>query len=94
MDKVIPEVMLKRLDDVQKPFKHAGKDVGFRNKIGGKPTGISKDEYPKCPECKKVMTFYGQLDSLNEEICIADCGVIAVFICFDCYTTKSEVFSY
>jgi hypothetical protein len=31
------------------------------------------------------MTFYGQLDSINDDICIADCGMVYVFICFECY---------
>ena len=35
------------------------------------------------------MTFYGQLDSINDEICLADCGMIYVFVCFDCFETKS-----
>jgi hypothetical protein len=37
------------------------------------------------------MTFYAQLDSINDDICIADCGMIQVFLCFDCFATKSVV---
>ena len=37
------------------------------------------------------MTFYGQLDSINDDICIADCGMIYVFICFDCFKAISIV---
>ena len=29
------------------------------------------------------MTFYGQLDSVNDDIVIADAGMVYVFICFD-----------
>ncbi len=37
------------------------------------------------------MTFYGQLDSLNDDYIIADCGLIATFICFDCNEVKAEI---
>jgi hypothetical protein len=39
------------------------------------------------------MSFYGQLDSINDEYDLADCGVISVFVCFDCYETKSVLSS-
>ncbi|CAN7721300.1 hypothetical protein LJR290_006098 [Variovorax sp. LjRoot290] len=35
------------------------------------------------------MTFYAQLDSINDEVVLADCGMIYVFVCFDCFETKS-----
>jgi len=37
------------------------------------------------------MTFYAQLDSISDEICIADCGMIYVFVCFGCYQSTSIV---
>jgi len=37
------------------------------------------------------MTFYGQLDSVNDDICIADCGMVYIFMCFDCYQAISIV---
>jgi hypothetical protein len=40
------------------------------------------------------MSFYGQLDSINEEFNIADCGLIYVFLCFDCFEAKAIVQSY
>lgn len=40
------------------------------------------------------MTFYGQLDSIGDEYVLADCGMIYVFVCFDCFTTKSFIHSY
>jgi len=40
------------------------------------------------------MTFYGQLDSVGDAVCLADCGMIYVFVCFDCYETKSVLQSY
>jgi hypothetical protein len=35
------------------------------------------------------MTFYGQLDSIGDNIVLADCGMVFVFICFECFTSKS-----
>ena len=35
------------------------------------------------------MTFYAQLDSINDDFCLADCGMIFVFVCFECFETKS-----
>lgn len=29
------------------------------------------------------MTFLAQIDSMNDEFCIADCGMVYVFICFE-----------
>ncbi len=79
-------------------FKWAGQDsegrtVGERNKIGGKPDWLQYDETPSC-ECGKEMVFYGQFDSLGDDICLADCGMIYVFVCADCLTTESILQSY
>ena len=74
-----------------KPFQLAASEVGKRSKIGGIPFGIKEEDYPECPCCKKRMTFYGQLDSLNDDYIIADCGLIATFICFDCNEVKAEI---
>ena len=92
--KELPEIFLKRMDENKKPFKYAeGLNIGFRNKIGGKPDFISESEYPLCQECNKMMSFYGQLDSVDDENIIADCGLISVFVCFDCYRTQSVIVS-
>jgi len=48
----------------------------------------SGDETPTC-SCGKTMDFYGQLDSIGDKYCLADCGMIYVFVCFGCYETKS-----
>jgi len=40
------------------------------------------------------MTFYGQLDSINDEFNLADCGLIYVFVCFGCFETKSILQTY
>jgi hypothetical protein len=37
------------------------------------------------------MTFYGQLDSINDEFVLADVGLVFVFVCFDCFTSMSVV---
>lgn len=29
------------------------------------------------------MSFYAQLDSINDEFCVADVGLIQVFVCFE-----------
>lgn len=76
-----------------KPFQWASPEVGKRNKIGGKPFGLQEADYPKCPYCGKRMSFYGQLDSINDDYIIADCGLITVFICFDCNEVKAEIVS-
>jgi hypothetical protein len=89
----LPEITLKRMDASMKPFKWAGEDIGFRNKIGGKPDNIAENDYPLCDSCKNKMTFYGQLDSISDDFIIADCGMISVFLCFDCLETKSIITS-
>ena len=37
------------------------------------------------------MTFYGQLDSINDEFMIADVGIVRVFVCFDCFEAHATV---
>ena len=90
---IIPETKLNRPSETKRPFEYAAPEIGFRNKIGGAPDGITEEEFPKCPECGRPMSFYGQLDSLNDEVIIADCGLVAVFICFDCLATDSLIVS-
>lgn len=75
-------------------FLYADKGIGERSKIGGGPDFIQEENWPICPECKKKMSFYAQLDSLNDDYCIGDCGMIYVFICFDCLETKAIIQSY
>ncbi len=74
------------------PFKWAGGDVGQRHRIGGKPDLMPEADFPVC-SCGKPMSFYGQLDSLNDEFTLADCGLIQVFVRFDCFKTKSVLTS-
>jgi hypothetical protein len=74
-------------------FRWAGGDIGTRHRLGGKPDFIQSPCVPKCT-CGKDMVFYGQLDSINDEFILADCGMIYVFVCFDCFETKSILQSY
>lgn len=69
-------------------FKYAGGAIGDRNKLGGQPDWLQDNETPAC-RCGREMTFYGQLDSIGDSICLADCGMVFVFVCFDCFETKS-----
>jgi hypothetical protein len=69
-------------------FRWADPKVGTRSKLGGSPSWVGKPQVPEC-SCRKPMTFYGQLDSIGDSICLADCGLVYVFVCFDCFETKS-----
>jgi uncharacterized protein YwqG len=91
--KLVPEPQNDDARNLPK-FKWAKKEVGTRHQLGGEPNFLQNEPWPKCPTCQKRMTFYGQLDSINDELCIADCGMIYVFVCFDCFQTASMVHSY
>jgi uncharacterized protein YwqG len=69
-------------------FNYAGGNIGQRSKVGGAPDWIQAESVPEC-SCGKPMAFYGQLDSVGDGMCLADCGMIYVFICPDCYETQS-----
>jgi hypothetical protein len=75
-------------------FKWAGKEVGTRHQLGGEPGFLQNASWPLCPHGHGKMTFYGQLDSIGDDVIIADCGMIYVFVCFDCYESTSFVQSY
>jgi hypothetical protein len=75
-------------------FKYASPDIGQRHQLGGSPTWIQQDETPQCPHCGQEMTFYGQLDSIGDGFVIADCGMIYIFLCFDCNHSESRVQSF
>ncbi|MCF7816574.1 MAG: DUF1963 domain-containing protein [Kiritimatiellales bacterium] len=73
------------------PFKWASKEIGKRHLLGGSPDFIQEDKWPTCSECHEKMTFYAQLDSINDEFCIADCGMIYVFVCLECNEVASFI---
>ena len=62
-------------------------EVGCRHKLGGSPDFIQDEDWPIC--CKSKMTFYAQIDSIGDDYDLADCGMIYVFVCFDCFNTQS-----
>jgi hypothetical protein len=62
---------------------------GTRHRLGGEPSWQQTAEWPACPHCKEQMSFYGQLDSIGDEYDLADVGMLYVFVCFECLTTKS-----
>jgi uncharacterized protein YwqG len=90
--KLVPEPLTEDAKSLP-PFKWAGDDIGRRHRLGGKPDFIQQAEVPRC-SCGKEMTFYAQLDSINDDLIIGDCGMVYVFICFDCLETKSILQSY
>jgi uncharacterized protein YwqG len=81
--------------------------LGVRSKLGGKPDWEQGAEIPKCPNCKKPMTFIAQIDSMehdeehnphaidclsdSQQYMFGDVGMIYVFLCFDCMETKSVI---
>jgi hypothetical protein len=73
-------------------FRWAGDQVGKRHRLGGEPERRVRDEdWPRCPNCQQRLSFYGQLDSMNDDICIADAGMIYIYICFECNEVKAEI---
>lgn len=76
------------------PFQWAGEEIGKRHRLGGDPGFIQDYHWPTCPECKGRMTFLAQIDSLNDEFNIADCGLVYVFYCFECIEATTVIQSY
>lgn len=72
-------------------FQWAEDHIGTRHKLGGEPDFIQSEDWPKCADCGKKMTFYAQLDSINDEFRIADCGMIYVFACLECNTVETRI---
>lgn len=64
------------------PFEYAGwadDDVGH---IGGYPGWIQDDTYPDCPDCRRSMTFVGQID-------VSSGGRFYGLVCFACLTAAT-----
>jgi len=89
--KLVPEPLTAAARNLPK-FKWAPDEVGTRHRLGGEPEPmIDVGHWPTCPACDERMSFYGQLDSLNDEFCIADVGRICVFLCFACNEVKATI---
>ena len=73
-------------------LRSGGPEVGYRHRIGGEPS-LAPSPWPTCPACLAEMTFYGQLDSVNDEVMLADAGVLLTFVCFDCFEAVAQVAS-
>jgi len=91
---IIPEIPLSPLptsDEARSAigFKWASEGVGLRHKLGGEPDWLQEGTVPTCPSCFATMSFYAQLDSIGDAFTLADCGMVYVFVCFDCFTTSS-----
>ena len=94
--KKIPEIKLKLSPQSEEAKAAIGykynPDAGDRSKLGGDPDWIQQPEWPIC--CGEMMTFYGQLDSIGDNFDLADCGMIYVFVCYDCFNTVSILHAY
>jgi nucleoid DNA-binding protein len=63
-------------------------NAAYNSKVGGEPDWIQAAEVPVC--CGDAMLFYGQLDSLsNGDYCIGDMGMLYVFLCRSCASSRS-----
>jgi hypothetical protein len=89
--KLLPEPLNEEARKLPK-FKWAADEIGIRHQLGGEPQPrIDDSHWPHCPDCAEKMSFYGQLDSVNDEFCVADAGVICVFLCFGCNEVKATI---
>lgn len=74
-------------------FEWAAPEVGTRHRLGRTPTDVPESDYPTCPSCNERMSFYGQLDSIGDDIALADAGLVLVFVCFGCFEATAKVHS-
>ena len=37
------------------------------------------------------MDFFAQLDSIGDELSIADCGMVYIFLCWSCYSAQAFI---
>jgi uncharacterized protein YwqG len=88
--RLIPEPQNDEAKNLPK-FRWASKAIGTRHQLGGEPHFLQQQSRPTCPRGHGEMTFYAQLDSINDDICIADCGMIYVFVCFQCYHCAATI---
>jgi hypothetical protein len=55
------------------------------SQIGGLPSWVQDDEYPKCPDCHAVMSFITQIDNAA----FASDGIYYGFLCSNCMMTAT-----
>ena len=72
-------------------FEWADDCVGKRSKIGGSPKFLQDEFVPACNRCGLPMSFYAQIDSVGDNLVLADAGMVYVFVCFDCFETTSFI---
>jgi hypothetical protein len=72
-------------------FRWADPHVGNRHKLGGTPDFQQATTVPACPSCGGEMSFYAQLDSVGDTLVLADCGLVYVFVCFDCHESTAFI---
>jgi hypothetical protein len=77
--------------DAAAGFKWAPPEVGTRHRIGGSPDWLQGEVPLTCPSCHERMTFYAQLDAVGSDYALADCGLVYVFVCFDCFTARATL---
>lgn len=70
-------------------FEWADPEVGRRHQLGGQPIWLQGEATPRCPACTEAMTFYAQLDGIGDDIALADCGLVYVFVCFNDFEVKA-----
>jgi hypothetical protein len=91
--RLIPEPLTDEAAELPR-FRWAAPEIGKRHQLGGEPSFIQPANYPTCGDCGETMSFYGQLDSINDEFILADAGLVFVFVCFECFTTTSFIQSH
>ena len=91
--KLVPQPLTEEAANLP-PFEFADPEVGTRHRLGGQPSFIQPSEHPVCSQCGETMTFYGQLDSINDDYVLADVGLVFVFVCFDCFTANAFIQSF
>ena len=88
--KLVPQPLTDEAATLPK-FRWTDPEVGQRHQLGGQPVRLKPADFPKCDSCSEQMTFYGQLDSINDDIVIGDAGLVCVFVCLECLTAKALI---
>ncbi len=94
--RLVPEPLDAEAQQAMRPVPFVDEQIGKRHRLGGEPDFIQAEEHPLCPQCRKPMTFYAQLDAVGQasEYDLADTGLIYVYLCFDCFEATAFVQTY